>query len=79
MYMIYDGIFFVNSTQQEEPPAKLAGGSSVERATRAIELRFLALCVRNPVRIPRPKIDKLACQAQGVGIFAAGEILVNRE
>jgi len=28
----------------------------------------------NPLRIPRPKIDKLACQAQGVGIFAKGEI-----
>ena len=27
------------------------------------------------VRIPRPKIGKLAYQAQGVGIFAAGEIL----
>ena len=26
------------------------------------------------VRIPHPKIDKLACQAQGVGIFTAGEI-----
>jgi len=25
--------------------------------------------------LPRPKIDKFACQAQGVGIFAAGEIL----
>ena len=29
--------------------------------------------VRRGVRIPRPKIDKLACQAQGVGIFAKGE------
>ena len=29
----------------------------------------------NPLRIPHPKIDKLACQAQGVGIFAIGEIL----
>ena len=28
----------------------------------------------NPLRIPHPKIDKLACQAQGVGIFAKGEI-----
>jgi hypothetical protein len=28
----------------------------------------------NPLRIPRPKIDKLACQAQGVGILAKGEI-----
>ena len=31
---------------------------------------------RKRVRIPRPKIDKLACQAQGEGIFAAGEIPV---
>ena len=29
---------------------------------------------RNPVRIPRPKIGVLAHQAQGVGIFAEGEI-----
>ena len=29
---------------------------------------------RARVRIPHPKIDKLACQAQGVGIFAVGEI-----
>ena len=29
---------------------------------------------RNGVRIPRPKIDKLACQAKDEGIFAAGEI-----
>ena len=28
----------------------------------------------SPLRIPHPKIDKLACQAQGVGIFAKGEI-----
>ena len=28
---------------------------------------------RHGVRIPRPKIGKLACQAQGVGIFAKGE------
>ena len=32
------------------------------------------LCSANPLRIPRPKIDKLACQSQGVGIFAPGEI-----
>ena len=30
---------------------------------------------RNWVRIPRPQIDKLACQAKDVGIFAIGEIL----
>ncbi len=28
------------------------------------------------VRIPRPKICKLACKAKGVGIFAKGEIPV---
>ena len=28
----------------------------------------------NPLRIPHPPIDKLACQAQGVGILAKGEI-----
>ena len=27
-------------------------------------------CCPNPLRIPHPKIDKLACQTQGVGIFA---------
>ncbi len=32
------------------------------------------LCSANPLRMPHPKIDKLACQAQGVGIFAKGEI-----
>ena len=32
---------------------------------------------RNWVRIPHPKIDKLACQAQGEGIFTAGEIPVD--
>ena len=31
----------------------------------------------NPLRIPHPKIDKLACQAQGAGIFAKGEIPFN--
>ena len=30
-----------------------------------------SVCSANPLRIPRPKIDKLACQAQGVGIFAS--------
>ena len=28
----------------------------------------------NPLRISHPKIDKLACQARGVDIFAKGEI-----
>ena len=28
------------------------------------------------VRIPYPKVDKLACQAQGVGIFVEDEIPV---
>ena len=33
-----------------------------------------APCANARVRIPHPKIDKLACQAQGAGIFAVGEI-----
>ena len=28
----------------------------------------------NPLRISHPKIDKLACQVQGVDILAVGEI-----
>ena len=28
----------------------------------------------NPLRISHPKIDKLACQAQGADIFTAGEV-----
>ena len=35
------------------------------------------LCSTNPLRIPHPKFDKLACQAQGVGIFAKGEITLH--
>ena len=31
-------------------------------------------CSSNPLRIPHSEIDKLACQAQSVGIFAAGEL-----
>lgn len=33
----------------------------------------VALCAQQWVRIPLPKIDKLACQVQRVGIFAMGE------
>ena len=40
-------------------------------------MRLGELCSSNPLRIPHPKIDKLACQAQGVGIFAAGEITLH--
>ena len=40
----------------------------------ASEMRLGELCSSNPLRIPHPKIDKLACQAQGAGIFAVGEI-----
>ena len=35
---------------------------------------LVEFCSTNPLRIPHPKVDKLACQAQGVGIFAKGEI-----
>jgi len=38
------------------------------------ETRSNELCSLNPLRIAHPKIDKLACQAQGVGILAIGEI-----
>ena len=34
---------------------------------------FSPQCRRHGVRIPRPKIDKLACQAKGEGIFAHSE------
>ena len=40
-------------------------------------MRLGELCSSNPLRIPHPKIDKLACQAQGVGIFAEGEITLH--
>ena len=39
-------------------------GSKVARRAR----------LANPLRIPHPKLDKLACQTQGAGIFAASEI-----
>jgi hypothetical protein len=35
---------------------------------------FASEAPQNWVRIPHPKIDKLACQAKGEGIFAEGEI-----
>ena len=35
------------------------------------------LSLSNPLRIPHPKFDKLACQTQGAGIFAAGEITIH--
>ena len=41
------------------------------------EMRLGEPCSANPLRIPHPKIDKLACQAQGVGIFAIGEITLH--
>ena len=37
-------------------------------------MRLGELCSSNPLRIPHSEIDKLACQAQSVGLFAAGEI-----
>ena len=39
------------------------------------ETRLNEVCSLNPLRIPHPKIDKLACQAQGVGIFAQAKYL----
>ena len=47
---------------------------SVHHMYGASEKRLGELSSTNPLRIPRPKIGKLACQAQGVGIFAKGEI-----
>ena len=41
------------------------------------EMRLNELCSLNPLRIPHPKIDKLACQAQGVGILAKGELTLH--
>ena len=40
-------------------------------------MRLNELCSLNPLRIPHPKIDKLACQAQGAGILAKGEITLH--
>ena len=40
-------------------------------------MRLGELRSSNPLRIPHPKIDKLACQAQGVGILAIGEITLH--
>jgi len=42
--------------------------------TRFVRANNIKICsyiiAQKRVRIPRPKIGKLACQAQGVGIFA---------
>ena len=40
-------------------------------------MRLDELCSSDPLRMPHPKIDKLACQAQGEGIFTEGEISHN--
>ena len=37
-------------------------------------MRLVEPCSAIPLRIPRPKIDKLACQAEDVGILAESEI-----
>ena len=61
----------------KKEPAAFAAGSFLIPPRRT---HSASGAKRNGVRIPRPKIDKrLAkqgiCQAQGEGIFAAGEIL----
>ena len=72
---------------KDEVPSSNLGSSSrktlVERPGLLVFLelllidlnRVLSLSRQDPVRIPRPKIDKLACQAQGAGIFTFGEYL----
>ena len=67
-------------------PGSNPGGASKERSNpTGLLFSFfggdtlfrIVLCTpkvwQNPVHIPRSKIDKLACQAQSVCIFAAGE------
>ena len=44
----------------------------------ASEMRLGERRSTNPLRIPHPKIDKLACQAQGVGILAKGAITLRK-
>jgi hypothetical protein len=54
------------------------------KAKFPLQFSFFGTRMNNPssriardwVRILRPQIDKLACQAKGVGIFAEGEIPV---
>ena len=50
-------------------------GGATPSSNRALR----AFGAQNPVRIRRPKIDKLACQAQGARILAKGEIPGARE
>ena len=38
----------------------------------------MSVCSSNPLRIPHSKIDKLAYQAQSVGIFAMDEICLRK-
>ena len=71
------GIFFVNSPQNKKHFARSAFcfGGATPSSSRAPH----AAGARNPVRIRRPKIGELAHQAQGVRIFAEGEIPGARE
>ena len=39
---------------------------------------LVEFCSTNPLRIPHPKSDKLACRGLGVGIFAKGEISLRK-
>ena len=47
----------------------------LSRRTRGREPTSATFLLQNGVRIPHPKIEELALQAQGVGIFAKGEII----
>ena len=38
----------------------------------------MSVCSSNPLRIPHSKIDKIAYQAQSVGIFAMDEICLRK-
>ena len=71
------GIFFVNMSQNKKHFVRSA--FCFGRATHEAHPAPHAAGARNPVRIRRPKIGELAHQAQGVRIFAEGEIPGARE
>ena len=71
---------------KDEVPSSNLGSSSrktpIERSGLLVFLGLLSdsnccsvASQRSPVRIYRPKIDKLACQAKGVYMFTEGEYL----
>ena len=58
------------------PTSKPSVGTMQQRASylRSLEDGARRACSSNPLSLPHSEIDKLACQAQSVGIFAAGEL-----